>query len=78
MGRRIECDFEQVAMRELAVVGTYGSSVTSWPRALALLSRGSVLTAPLISDVLPLTAWDEGFRKTGSQESIKVLLDPAA
>ena len=78
MGRRIECDYEQVAMRELAVVGTYGSSVTSWPRALALLSRGSVLTAPLISDVLPLTAWDEGFRKTGSQESIKVLLDPAA
>ena len=78
MGRRIECEYEQVAMRELVVVGSYGSSLTSWPRALALLSRGRVLAAPLISDVLPLTAWAEGFRKTEAQESIKVLLDPQA
>jgi L-iditol 2-dehydrogenase len=78
MGRRIECDYEQVAMRELLVVGSYGSSLASWPRALELLSRGRVLGAPLISDVLPLSEWAEGFRKTGAQESIKVLLDPQA
>ena len=78
MGRRIECDYEQVAMRELVVVGCYGSSLASWPRALELLSRGRILGAPLISDVLPLSAWAEGFRKTGAQESIKVLLDPQA
>ncbi|HLW60252.1 MAG TPA: zinc-binding dehydrogenase [bacterium] len=78
MGRRIECDYEQVAMHELLVVGTYGSSLMSWPRALALLSQGRVEAAPLISDVLPLAAWEEGFRKTAAQESIKVLLDPQA
>ena len=65
-------------MREVSVVGSYGSSLASWPRALDLLSRGRVLGAPLISDVLPLSAWEEGFRKTGAQESIKVLLDPQA
>jgi len=26
--------------------------------------------------VLPITAWEEGFRKTAAQESIKVLLEP--
>jgi L-iditol 2-dehydrogenase len=76
MGRRIECDYEQVAMHELLVVGTYGSSLMSWPRALALLSQGLVRADPLISDVLPMTAWEEGFRMTAAQESIKVLLTP--
>ncbi len=76
MGRRIECDYEQVAMREILVIGTYGSSLMSWPRALALLAQGRVQAAALISDVLPLTAWEEGFRKTAAQESIKVLLEP--
>ena len=76
MGRRIECDYEQVAMREILVIGTYGSSMMSWPRALALLAQGRVQAAALISDVLPLTAWEEGFRKTAAQESIKVLLEP--
>jgi hypothetical protein len=32
----------------------------------------------MISDVLPITAWEEGFRKTAAQESIKVLLEPGA
>lgn len=76
MGRRIECDYEQVAMHELLVVGTYGSSLMSWPRALALLSQGLVRADPLISHVLPMTAWEEGFRMTAAQESIKVLLTP--
>ena len=76
MGRRIECDYEQVAMREILVIGTYGSSMMSWPRALALLAQGRVQAAALISDVLPITAWEEGFRKTAAQESIKVLLEP--
>ncbi|HKV44018.1 MAG TPA: zinc-binding dehydrogenase [bacterium] len=78
MGRRIECDYERVAMHELDVVGTYGSSLMSWPRALALLSQGRVKAGPLISDVLPIAAWEEGFRKTAAGESIKVLLDPQA
>lgn len=76
MGRRIECDYDQVAMREILVIGTYGSSLMSWPRALALLAQGRVQAASLISDVLPLAAWEEGFRKTAAQESIKVLLEP--
>jgi len=76
MGRRIECDYEQVAMHELRVVGTYGSSLLSWPRALALLAQRLVQAGPMISDELPMTAWEEGFRKTAAQESIKVLLAP--
>jgi L-iditol 2-dehydrogenase len=78
MGRRIECDYEQVAMHELSVVGSYGSSLVSWPRALQFLAEGRVQAEPMISDVLPITAWEEGFRKTAAQESIKVLLEPGA
>ena len=78
MGRRIECDYEQVAMHELGVIGSYGSARTSWPRALQFLAQGRVQAEPMISDVLPITAWEEGFRKTAAQESIKVLLDPGA
>jgi threonine dehydrogenase-like Zn-dependent dehydrogenase len=58
------------------VVGTYGSSVTSWPRALALLAGGRIRADCMISDVLPLGSWEEGFRKTAAQEAIKVLLVP--
>jgi len=76
MGRRIECDYERVAMHELRVVGTYGSALTSWPKALAFLASGAVDRGAMISDVLPLGAWEEGFRKTAAQESIKVVLIP--
>jgi len=78
MGRRIECDYERIAMHELRVVGTYGSALLSWPRALALLAQGLVQAESMISDVLPIAAWEEGFRKTAAQESIKVLLTPEA
>jgi threonine dehydrogenase-like Zn-dependent dehydrogenase len=65
-------------MHELSVVGSYGSSLASWPRALQFLAEGRVQAEPMISDVLPITAWEEGFRKTAAQESIKVLLEPGA
>ena len=75
-GRPFEFDLEQVAYKELRVVGSIGSKWTSWRTALRLLSRGQVDPRPLIDEPLPLTRWQEAFARAREKQGIKALLRP--
>ena len=75
-GRPVTVDLEQIAYKELRVTGSFAQKWTAWKRALALLQRGAVRLEPLISDVLPLPAWEEGFAKLERKEGLKILLEP--
>ena len=69
-------DFERIAYKELRVTGSFAQRWTAWKRALTILEMGVVLLKPLISDVLPLSAWKDGFRKLEQRKGLKVLLEP--
>ncbi len=77
-GRRFEADFEQVAMKELTVLGSYGHVHSSWRRAIALIADGRIRTRPMITAVLPLTRWEEAFRRAEAKDGVKFLLRPGA
>jgi len=75
-GRPVTVDFERIAYKELQVTGSFAQRWTAWVRTLTLVERGTIQLAPLISDVLPLTAWEEGFGKLERKEGLKIILEP--
>ncbi len=76
-GRPFELDYEQIVYKDIRLVGSFASSISSWDRALTLLRQGVIQVAPLISTVLPLSEWEQGFRMVRRKEGLKVLLHPA-
>ena len=75
-GKPVAWDLDQVCMKELRVTGSNASVPSAWRTALRLLAEGSVRTAPLISDVYPLHAWEEAFQRFERRDGVKLLLDP--
>lgn len=72
----ITTDFNQIMMKELSVIGSYGYVWTSWQRSVRLMAEGKVDTETLISHELPLECFAEGFRLTQDGSAIKVVLNP--
>jgi L-iditol 2-dehydrogenase len=77
-GKPVAWDLDQVCMKELRVTGSNASVPSAWRTALRLLADSSVRTAPLISDVYPLTEWRDAFQRFERREGVKLLLDPRA
>lgn len=75
-GRPVEADVNQVAMKELRVVGSFAHVPPTWDRALRLIADGKVQTLPLVSDVQPLDAWETKFESLRARRDSKVLLTP--
>ena len=75
--RPFELDLALVAYKELRVFGSLGQRWSAWHRALALLERGLVQTRPLVSDIMPLSAWQEAFDRFERKQAIKIVLQPA-
>jgi L-iditol 2-dehydrogenase len=75
-GGPITLDFQKVAYKELKVAGSFNQQWTSWERALRYLQEGTVQTRPLVSDILPLRRWQEGFARYEGRQATKVVLIP--
>jgi threonine dehydrogenase-like Zn-dependent dehydrogenase len=63
-------------MKQLKLVGTFAHVPWAWDRALELMASGRIVTAPLISDVAPLDAWEAKFEALRQKRDCKVLLTP--
>jgi L-iditol 2-dehydrogenase len=75
-GKPVAWDLDRVCMKELRVTGSNATVPSAWRTALRLLQSGKVRTAPLISDVYPLGAWQEAFARFERRDGVKLLLDP--
>jgi L-iditol 2-dehydrogenase len=75
-GRPIQIDFEKIAYKEITVKGSFSQKWTAWTKALQFLQQGKVITKPIISDVLPLDLWQEGFEKHRNKTGLKIVLKP--
>jgi len=73
-GKPQEINLDKVVEGELEVKGTWGTTWTSWRKALNLISSGKIQVAPLITTKLPLESWQEGFRMMEKGKALKVLL----
>ena len=57
--------------------GTYGHSRRSWESVIRLIDSGVLSLKPLISTVLPIERWREGYELVESRQAAKVILRPA-
>jgi L-iditol 2-dehydrogenase len=48
----------------------------AWERAISLFAQGLIQAKPLITHVLPLSKWEEGFRLFAEREALKVIFEP--
>jgi L-iditol 2-dehydrogenase len=77
-GKPVELAFEEIALKELTVVGSFAQRKNSWDLGLKLLGEGKVKTGPLVSGEYPLDRWEEAFRKSEGRAGIKYLLCPVS
>lgn len=76
-GKPIAWDLDQVCYKELVVTGSNASVPSSWDKALKLLAAGVVRTKPIITDIYPVTQWEQAFQTFESKSGVKTLLIPA-
>jgi L-iditol 2-dehydrogenase len=54
----------------------FASTPVSWRRAMALLEAGTVVTPPLVTEVVPLAEWERAFAASRAATGVKLVLDP--
>jgi L-iditol 2-dehydrogenase len=70
----VELDIDLVHYKELALRGTYDSTIAQFEDALTLIGQGLVKVAPLISHRLPLAEVQLGYETARKLEGLKVLI----
>lgn len=75
-GKPISADFDQIAYKELRVLGSFGQVPSAWRRALELMAAGRVQTRPLVTDIYPLTKWRTAFATARAKSAGKIVLCP--
>ena len=72
-GSAITFDLDQLVYKEVKIVGSFSQKYIPWEKAIALASQGKIKVKPLVTHLLPLEKWKEGFEKFESGEAIKVV-----
>lgn len=68
--------WKEIIFKAPSLIFHFSSCYSSWERGLSLLGHKKVNVKSLISKVLPMKDWEEGFSLAKSGEAIKVLLKP--
>jgi L-iditol 2-dehydrogenase len=75
-GQPVTVPLDRVFQKELVVTSGFASTPRSWRRALRLIEERAVELEPLVSEVVPLTAWERVFADLRAGRGIKVVFDP--
>ena len=76
MGRSVTLPFDAVFQKELVVTSGFASTARSWRRALAFVEERRVELEPLVSEVVPLAAWERVFDDLRAGRAVKYVFDP--
>lgn len=75
-GKDVVAPLDRVFQKELVVTSGFASTPRSWRRAMTLIEDRSIELGPLVSDVVPLDAWERVFADLRAGKEIKVVFDP--
>jgi L-iditol 2-dehydrogenase len=75
-GRPVLFDLDKILYREIRLVGSFSQKFTAWKEAIKLFSQGRIQAKPLVTDMLPLEQWEEGFKRCFEGKAIKVVFEP--
>ncbi len=68
--------FFRMTRRELSLVSSIGRTWETWRKMTQLINSGRINLKPLISHILPMEEYQEGFDLVKSPDTMKVLLRP--
>ncbi|WP_408008410.1 zinc-binding dehydrogenase [Pseudalkalibacillus sp. A8] len=74
IGSEVEMDMDTILYKQLQLFGSYAHSMKTWDKIKKILSLNAVHLKPIITDVLPLSAWERAFEICEAKECGKVLL----
>lgn len=72
-GSKINIDLDLLVYKEIRAVGSFSQKYSAWKEAIRLASLGQIKAKPLVTHILPLEQWEEGFARFESGEAIKVI-----
>ena len=75
-GKPIPFDMDKALYKEITIYNSYASERSSWLTALRLLEHRQIHIDSMISDMLPLSEWQDGFERTIAKREFKILLTP--
>jgi len=74
--QEVSIPWKEIIFKAPSIIFHFSSCYSSWERGLSLLERKKVNVRSLISKILSLKDWEEGFALAKSGEAIKVLFKP--
>ena len=75
-GRDVEVPLDRLFQKELVITSGFASTPRSWRRAMRLIEDQAIELEPLVSEVVPLDAWERVFADLRAGKGIKVVMDP--
>jgi L-iditol 2-dehydrogenase len=75
-GKPVTVRLDAVFEKELVVSSGFASTARSWRRALAFVNDRRVQLEPLVSEVVPLDAWERVFADLRAGRVVKYVFDP--
>lgn len=75
-GKPVTVDTNSITLKELTFQGTFAQKWEWWDKALALMAGDRLKLDKLVTDVLPLDNWEEGFKRSLNNEGFKIMLKP--
>jgi alcohol dehydrogenase/L-iditol 2-dehydrogenase len=67
---------DQIIQKAVTLKGTFSHNWDVWEKCLILMEKKAVDLNKLITHVLPLDRWEEGFELIENKEAVKVVLTP--
>ncbi len=75
-GHEMTLPYDAICFKELTVRAGFASTPLSWLRAMALIGSSAVALEPLVSGVLALDDFAEGFARSRAADGVKFVLVP--
>jgi L-iditol 2-dehydrogenase len=74
VGKEVPIELDNLIFKRIQLYGSVGHSRMTWARTVEILGQAKVNVKPVISHILPLSRWREGFDLCERKQGVKVLL----
>lgn len=69
-----EIDTQSILQKEIDYIGSRSQKPSSWEKTMDLLAEEVVVPEKIVTSIIPLEKWEEGFRRSIDAEDIKVVI----
>ena len=72
----VNLTMDEIVARVVTYQGAFSHTWTTWETCLELMRLGRIQTEPLLSEIWPITRWEEAFQVLEAMAARKILLYP--